>query len=327
MKRREFITLLGGAAVAWPLDAKTQQSGIPVIGHLNSAFVDTWHRRLVAFQDGLKETGYIDGTNVRIEYRWAEGQYDRLPALAADLVRKEVSVIAATGGGVTARAAKAATNSIPIVFANGTDPVENNLVASLNRPGGNVTGVTFLVDSLAPKLFEVLHETVPKAAVIGVLINPANPEHNHMQDEVLKAAASLGLAIHVLNASSERDFDVAFADFARQHGEALIVAADTLFGQLRQRIVALAARYALPTFYPYRDFVDVGGLVSYGTSVNDANRQAGIYVGRILKGEKPADLPVQQSVRVELVINLKTAKALGITFPITLLGRADEVIE
>jgi len=328
MNRREFITLLGaGAAVAWPLDARAQQPALPVIGYLGGLSRDTLAPRLAAFHKGLGETGYVEGRNVAFEYRWAEGQYDRLPALAAELTRRQVAVIAALGGDAPAHAAKAATTAIPIVFAVTADPVRSGLVSSLNRPGGNLTGVNFLLNVIAAKQFEVLQEAVPKPGTVGFLVNPSGPEAESAVSEVRAAAQALGHELLVANASSEREIDAAFAMLAQRRIGALLVGNDVFFYSRREQIVALAARHAIPTIYQVREYTQAGGLMSYGTNVDDAQRLAGVYVGRILQGAKPADLPVQQAVKVELVLNLKTAKTLGITFPLSLLGRADEVIE
>jgi len=326
VKRREFITLVGGA-VAWPLAAGAQQPAIPVIGYLGGLSRDTLAPRLAAFHKGLGETGYVEGRNVAFEYRWAEGQYDRLPALAAELARRQVAVIAALGGDATAHAAKAATTAIPIVFAVTADPVRSGLVSSLNRPGGNLTGVNFLLNVIAAKQFEVLQEAVPKPGTVGFLVNPSGPEAESAVSEVRAAAQALGHELLVANASSEREIDAAFAMLAQRRIGALLVGNDVFFYSRREQIVALAARHAIPTIYQVREYTQAGGLMSYGTNVDDAQRLAGVYVGRILQGAKPADLPVQQAVKVELVLNLKTAKTLGITFPLSLLGRADEVIE
>jgi len=326
MNRRGFITLLGGAA-AWPLAARAQQPAIPVIGYLGGLSRDTLAPRLAAFHKGLGETGYVEGRNVAFEYRWAEGQYDRLPALAAELARRQVAVIAALGGDATAHAAKAATTAIPIVFAVTADPVRSGLVSSLNRPGGNLTGVNFLLNVIAAKQFEVLQEAVPKPGTVGFLVNPSGPEAESAVSEVRAAAQALGHELLVANASSEREIDAAFAMLAQRRIGALLVGNDVFFYSRREQIVALAARHAIPTIYQVREYTQAGGLMSYGTNVDDAQRLAGVNVGRILQGAKPADLPVQQAVKVELVLNLKTAKTLGITFPLSLLGRADEVIE
>ena len=327
MKRRKFIALLGGVAVAWPLAARAQQPGMPVIGFLSSGSQQSDAARLVALRQGLNETGYVEGRNVASEYRWADHQYDRLHALAVELLGHRATVVVAIGGPAPAVAAKAATRTVPIVFTIGGDPVNIGLVNSLNRPGGNVTGVTTLANIVVAKQFEVLHETVPKAAVIGFLVNPTNPNVETDTKEAQEATRTLGLQLRVVNASTEHDIDAAFASFVQQRVDAGVVVPDALFNSQPNHIVALAARYALPTIYSLREFPSAGGLMSYGTGLADAYRQAGIYTGRILKGEKPEDLPIVQATKVELIINLKTAKTLGLTFPITLLGRADEVIE
>jgi putative ABC transport system substrate-binding protein len=324
MKRREFITLLGGAAAAWPLAARAQQSAMPVVGYLSSLSPDTFAPRLAAFRKGLAETGYVEGRNVAIEYRWAEGRYHRLPALAADLAGRQVDVIAAMGGDQAAFAAKAATATIPIVFTVTADPVKSGLVSSLNRPGGNVTGVNFLLSMIAAKLFEVLQEAVPHAEVIGFLVNPTSPPD---VSELRLAARALGHKLFVASASSEPEINAAFAALVQERVGALLVGSDVFFYSRRDQIVALAARHAIPAMYNVREYAHAGGLMSYGTSADDAQRLAGGYVGRILKGAKPADLPVVQSTKVEFVVNLKTAKTLGVTFPLPLIGRADEVIE
>jgi putative ABC transport system substrate-binding protein len=326
MNRREFITLLGSAAAAWPLAASAQQAAMPVIGYLNATSPDRDPFR-VTFQQGLKEAGYVEGHNVGIEYRWAEYQYDRLPDLVADLIRRQVAVIFATP--ITAALpAKAATATIPIVFAIGSDPVKFGLVAAFNRPGGNITGVSWLGGpTLAAKGLELLHELIPTATVVAVLVNPKNQAAEAETREIKEAARSLGLQVEVLNAGTERAIDSAFASLVKERAGALLVATDLFLTDRRDQLVALSRRHAVPTMYPRREFFDAGGLMSYGTSLADASREAGVYTGRILKGEKPSDLPVQQSVKVELFINLKIAKSLGITVPLPLLGRADEVIE
>jgi putative ABC transport system substrate-binding protein len=299
-----------------------------VIGYLGSGSPDEFVGRLRAFRQGLSETGYVEGKDVAIEYRWAENQYDRFPALLADFIRHKVTVIVAVTGTPPALAAKAATATIPIVFATGGDPVALGLVDSLNRPGANLTGVATLTVELAPKQLEVLHELVPTATIIALLVNPTNPTNAETISRDMQAAArTLGLQLHVLHASTERDFDAVFASLPRLRAGALVIGSDPFFNSRSQQLAALALRHAMPTMCPFREYAMAGGLISYGNSFADAHRQVGAYTGRILKGEKPADLPIQQSVKVELIINLKTARALGLTLPLTLLGRADEVIE
>jgi putative ABC transport system substrate-binding protein len=326
IRRRDFITLLGGA-VAWPLAAGAQQPRMPVIGFLGFGSPDESADRVPAFRQGLREAGFVEGQNVAIEFRWGEGRYDSLPALVSDLVRRQVVVIAALGGTASALAAKAATTTIPIVFATGGDPVGLGLVASLNRPGGNITGVTVLNAELGAKRLELLHEMVPAATIIAALFNPANPDAKTQTGLVQAAARALGLELHVLHATSPADFETVFAGLAKLRAGALAISGDQLFISSTEQLADLAARHAVPTIFPFREFAVAGGLMSYGTDRAYSARLAGAYAGRLLKGEKPADLPVQQSTKFELVINLKAAKALGITVPITLFGRADEVIE
>jgi putative ABC transport system substrate-binding protein len=326
MKRREFITLLGTAA-AWPFAARAQQPAMPVVGFLHSVSPSPFAYLVQAFHLGLKEVGFVEGHNLAIEYRWAHGRYDRLAGLAADLVGRQVALIAALGGTPAALAAKAATTTIPIVFSVGGDPVNFGLVSSFNRPGGNATGVSLLNLAVVAKRLELLHELVPAAAVIALLVNPTNPFSVPETNEVRNAVRSLGLQLKVLNASNESDINTAFATLVQQRVSVLLVSPDPFFNSQRDQIAALAERHAIATGTDRREFVAAGGLMSYGTDFADSYRLVGIYVGKILKGAKPADLPVQQVVKVELVINLKTAKELGLDVPATLLARADEVIE
>jgi putative ABC transport system substrate-binding protein len=327
IERRQFISALGGAAVAWPLVARAQQPALPAIGFLSGGSPDLDVNLTRAFRQGLSESGYVEGRDVVIEYRWAEGKNDRLPAMTADLVRRQVAVIATTNTPVVA-AAKAATATIPIVFITGADPVAAGFVASLNRPGGNLTGVTILLVEIGPKHFELLREVVPKANTIAFLVNPTNRTTAEPLISGAQAAAnSLGVKLHVLNASTEADFDGVFATLAQLRADGLVIGPDFFFTNRSQQLGALTVRHAVPAIYHDSAFAAAGGLMSYGASLADAYRLVGVYTGRILKGEKPADLPVQRSTKVELTINLKTAKSLGLTVPLPLLGRADEVIE
>jgi putative tryptophan/tyrosine transport system substrate-binding protein len=328
MRRRDFIGLIGGLSAAWPLEARAQQQrAIPVIGFLHSASPGPFARAVDAFRQGLSETGYDEGQNVAIEYLWAEGQYDRLPALAADFVGRHVSLIVAVAGNAPALAAKAATTSIPIVFVSGGDPVSAGLVASLNRPGGNITGVSWIATALVPKQLELLRRSVDNAALIGALVNPSYPDHDLQLRELQQGAAAIGQEIKIVQAASPQDIEKAFVSLVEMSGNALIVANDPFFINRRDQIVTLAAQHRIPAMYFSREFVAAGGLLSYGASLVEASRQGGIYAGKILRGEQPADLPVMQSTKFEFVVNLNTARALGIELPAQVLALADEAIE
>jgi putative ABC transport system substrate-binding protein len=327
MRRREFVTIVLGAAVARPLSARAQQSALPVVGFLGSGSQESDAFRMAAVRQGLAEAGYVEGRNVAFQHRRAEDHYERLPALAIELVRRDVAVIVAIGGNTSAAAAKSATATIPIVFAIGGDPIKMGFVASLNRPGGSMTGVSFLNDALVEKQFEIVHETVPKAALIGFLVNPANLNADSDVKNVLAAADSVGRKVSVVQAQTDSELELAFGTLVQQRAGALLVGSDPFFGNRRDKLVEFPVRHKIPGFYALREFATIGGLMSYGTSITEAHRIAGVYAGRILKGEKPADLPVQLSTKVELVVNLRTAKALGLTVPPHIVARADEVIE
>jgi putative tryptophan/tyrosine transport system substrate-binding protein len=326
LNRRDLL-ILGGSVVAWPRATRAQQKTMPVIGFLGSTSPGAFAPNVAAFHRGLSEAGYVEGQNVAIEYRWAEGNFDRLPALAADLVARKVDVIVSGGGGIGTFAAKSATSTIPIVFAVGGDPVELGLIASLARPGGNLTGVSIITVELMPKRFELLSELVPQARLIALLANPNSPSAERTTRVVEEAARAKGLRLHILKANNESEIDAAFSTVVQLQASALVVGADAFFNSRREQLVALAARHAIPAIYEWREFAASGGLISYGASLAASHRQAGIYAGKILKGAKPADLPVEQPTKFELVINLKTAKAIGLTVPQSLLARADEVIE
>jgi putative tryptophan/tyrosine transport system substrate-binding protein len=330
VNRRQFVQLIGTATLAWPFAARGQKA-MPVIGWLSNLSVDSpilAQGGIAAFREGLSKAGYVEGQNVAIEYRWAEGSYDRLPALAADLVSRKVDVIAASGGGdVASRAAKAATSTIPIVFIGGGDPVEAGLVASLGRPGGNITGISSIAVELTPKRLELLSELVPQARAIAFLVNPNSPTAERTIRDMQEAARAKGVQLPILKAAGESEFVTAFASLGQQHAGGIVVAADPFFGQRREELATLAARHRIPAIYAFREYVDSGGLISYGPSLTATYRQAGTYVGRILAGAKPADLPMQQPTIFELVVNMNTARALGLNVPRSLLARADEVIE
>jgi putative tryptophan/tyrosine transport system substrate-binding protein len=327
MRRREFIKLVGGAAATWPVAARAQQPAAPVIGFLNGASPTVLAYRVAAFREGLAQNGYVEDQNVKIEYRWGQGQYDRLPELAIDLVSHRVAAIAATGGLPSVRAAKTATSEIPIVFTFEGDPVEFGLVASLNRPGGNVTGITMISSLIVPKRIGLLRDLIPGIKTIAVLMNSTSPANKVEEAAAEQAARTLGWQVRVLSASGKGDFDAAFQPLTRERADALLVCTDPIFESQRDQIVALAAHHVGPAIYALREYPVAGGLMSYGASITDLYRQAGLYVGRILKGERPADLPVMQSSKFEFVINLTTAKALGLTIPASLLSLADELIE
>ena len=325
MRRRDFISVLTGAAVPWPLAVRAQQPAMPVIGFLSPASPERYSHVVAAFRKGLGETGYVEGQNVAIEYRWAKGQFNLLPALAADLVTRQVAVLV-TGGSQAAQTAKSATATIPIVF-NVTDPVGQGLVRSINRPGGNATGVNVLAAELGPKRFELLRELVPKAVSVALLVNPSSPVATFQIAELQEVARGVGVQVQILKAARDYEISAALAELLPRRADAMVVAADPLFNDRRDQLVAFAAHHAIPTIYEWREYVDAGGLVSYGASLKDTFRQLGVYAGRILKGAKPEDLPIEQPTKFELVINRNTAKALGLTIPESILLRADEVIE
>jgi putative ABC transport system substrate-binding protein len=327
MRRRDFIALLGGSAATWPLAARAQQPAMPVVGFLHDGSFEPRIHLVAAFRQGLSDAGFVDGRNVVIEYRWAQDKFDRLPALVAELVQRQVAVIATPGSAAAALAAKAATNVIPIVFSVGTDPVKLGLVGSLNRPGGNVTGVSYLTQELGPKRLGILRELMPSGADVVVLVNPTSPVTDSALRDMQAAASAVGQQLSVLHASDNQEINAAFLAMAQKHAPALVIVTDPLFTSRRVQLVTLASRHAVPAIYTSREFAEVGGLMSYGTNLPDIYHQVGTYAGRILKGEKPADLPVAQPTKFEFVINLATAKALAIDVPATLLGRADEVIE
>jgi putative ABC transport system substrate-binding protein len=327
MRRREFIKFIGGTAVAWPFTVRAQQSAIPVIGFLSSVPFETRRDQVLGFHGGLKQSGYVEGQNVAIEYRSGDNQIERLPALAADLVSRRVDVLVTIGGDISIRAAQAATATIPVIFVSGFDPVASGFVASLNRPGGNLTGVSFLVVFTVAKRLELLRELAPTAATIGMLVNPNNPNAEVTTRDAQQGAETLGKKLVVVTAGTESDLDPSFATFIQEKVEAVLVEADPFFLARREQIVALVARHSLPAIYAFREFATIGGLMSYGTSLSNAYHQAGVYAGKILKGEKPADLPVIQATKFELVVNLKTARTLGLKVPLTLQVAADEVIE
>jgi putative ABC transport system substrate-binding protein len=327
LRRRDVITLLGGAAVAWPLAARAQQPAMPVIGYLGPQSPAAFASRVAAFRQGLEEVGYAEDRNVAIEFRWAEGQHDKLPALAADLVAHQVAVIVAPGGAPSALAAKSATSTIPIVFEMGADPIAIGLVGNLNRPEGNITGISSLNVEVTPKRLELLRDVAPKARLIAVLVNPTSPTAKSQLNSLEEPARALGLQLHILHASTPRDLDGVFEALAQLRPGGLVVASDTFFGTHGEQFAALTIRHRLPAIHQSRDFALAGGLMSYGGSFVESHRQAGIYTGRIIKGDKPADLSIQQVTKVELFINLKAAKTLGVTFPLSLIGRADQIVD